>query len=145
MNAFWWAILAAFIWGITSVIEKYVLASTEPIPGLFYRCLGVLLGILALITFMIKPYQIKAVHPRSAILLVIAGFLGSFVAFIAFYKGLKIGEMSLVVPVAGSFYLVAFILGVFVLGETITLMKLLGVILITAGVWLLGRSMLIIR
>ena len=140
MNAFLWAFLAACIWGITSVIEKFVLVKIDPLPGLFYRCLGVLIGIILLGTVMLKPSQIKAVDFRSATLLIGAGFLGSFIAFIAFYKGLKLGEMSIVVPVAGSFYLVAFVLGIFILGEAITALKLLGVIFITVGIWLLGAG-----
>ena len=140
MNPFLWALLAALIWGITSVIEKFVLGRVEPIPGLFYRCLGVIIGIIILATLMLKPSQIKAVDSRSAVLLMFAGFLGSFVAFIAFYKGLKAGELSLVVPVAGSFYLIAFVLGIFLFKETVTFVKLLGVFLITVGVWLLGTG-----
>ena len=140
MNAFWWALLAACIWGFTSVIEKYVLFKIEPIPGLFYRCMGVLAGIFVMFAFMLKPSQLKGVDLRSASLLVIAGFLGSFVAFIAFYNGLKTGEMSLVVPVSGSFYLIAFLMGIFFLGESICLLKVTGVVLITAGIWLLGLA-----
>ena len=140
MNAFLWASLAALIWGITSVIEKFVLIKVDPLPGLFYRCLGVLIGIILLGTVMLKPSQIKAVDFRSAALLIGAGFLGSFIAFIAFYKGLKMGELSLVVPVAGSFYLVAFVLGIFILGEAVTALKLLGVVFITVGIGLLGAG-----
>jgi transporter family protein len=140
MNAFLWALLAAFIWGITSIIEKYVLMKIDPLPGLFFRCAGVLIGVFLLGAVLLKPSQIKAVDFRSAVLLVTAGFLGSFVAFIAFYKGLKVGEISLVVPVAGSFYLLAFLLGIFVLKESITVLKFLGVIFITLGIWLLGSS-----
>jgi transporter family protein len=141
MNAFLWALLASLIWGITSVIEKFVLIKVDPLPGLFYRCLGVLVGIILLGTVMVKPSQIKAVDFRSAALLIGAGFLGSFIAFIAFYKGLKMGELSLVVPVAGSFYLIAFVLGIFILGEAVTALKLLGVVFITVGIWLLGAGM----
>ncbi len=141
MNAFWWAILAALIWGITSVVEKVVLVKTEVLPGLFYRSIGVLIGMIILTAFMLRPAQIKAVDPRSALLLVAAGFMGSFIAFIAFYKGLKLGEVSLVVPVAGSFYLVSFILGILLLGEAITPLKVLAVSLITVGIWMLGAGM----
>ena len=140
MNAFLWALLAALIWGITSVIEKVVLVKIDPLPGLFYRCLGVLIGIILLGAVILKPSQIKAVDFRSAALLIGAGFLGSFIAFIAFYKGLKLGEMSIVVPVAGSFYLIAFLLGIFILGETVNALKLLGVTFITVGIWLLGAG-----
>lgn len=137
MNAFWWAILTACIWGVVPILEKLGLAKTDPFVALFYRCLGVLLGILFLGIFIVKPDQLKAVPPREIIMLVCAGFLASFVAQITFYHGLKIGEVSRVVPIAGMYYLIAFILGIFLLGETLTILKGLGILLITVGVWLL--------
>jgi transporter family protein len=140
MSAFWWALLAALLWGITSLVDKYVLIKIEPLPGLFFRCLGVLMGVFILGAIALKPAQIKAVDLRSALLLFISGFLASFVAFVAFYKALKIGEMSVVVPVSASFFLISFLLGIFVLGESVTWMKAAGVILISIGVWMLGSG-----
>lgn len=137
MNAFWWAILTACIWGVVPILEKLGLAKVDPFVALFYRCLGVLLGLLFLGIFIVKPNDLKAVSPRAIIMLICAGFLASFVAQITFYHGLKIGEVSRVVPIAGMYYLIAFILGIFLLGETLTIVKGLGILLITAGVWLL--------
>ncbi len=137
MNAFWWAVLAAVIWGIVPILEKLALIKVEPMVGLFYRLIGGVLAIMIMGTLVLKPSQIRSVDPKSIVFLVIAGFLGSFVAVVAFYYGLKTGEVSLVVPVSGSFYLVAFILGIIFLGETLTLMKVLAVLLITAGLWIL--------
>ena len=137
MNAFWWAILASLLWGITSVIEKFVLVKTEALPGLFYRCIGAMLGLFVLGLFMLKPHQIRTVDIRSGILLIISGFIGSFIAFIAFYNALKIGEASVVVPISASFFLFAFILGILFLGETLTLSKVVAVVLLAAGLWLL--------
>jgi len=137
MNAFWWAILTACIWGVVPILEKLGLAKIDPFVALFYRCLGVLLGLLFLGIFIVKPQELKAVTPRAIILLVVAGFLASFVAQITFYHGLKIGEVSRVVPIAGTYYLISFLLGIFLLGETLTLVKASGLLLIVAGVWLL--------
>ncbi|RKY32122.1 MAG: hypothetical protein DRP74_03315 [Candidatus Omnitrophota bacterium] len=137
MNAFYWAIIAALLWGIVPVLEKVGLTKVQPLAGLFYRCLGVLIGLFLLLLFLVKPQQIKSVDFRSASFLITAGFLASFVAQIAFYSGLKSGEVSRVVPIAGSFPLISFILGIFFLSESITPMKFLGVILVTMGVWAL--------
>ena len=137
MNAFIWAILASFIWGVVPLLEKLGLAKVQPLTGLFYRCLGVLIGFLLLGVYVLKPQEIKAVDSGSIILLMLGGFLASFVAQICFYNGLKIGEVSRVVPISGSYPLVAFILGVIFLGETITLIKLVGVLFIIIGIWVL--------
>jgi len=137
MNEFTWAILAAFIWGIVPLLEKLGLAKVAPLAGLFYRCCGVLIGLFLLGAFIVKPQEIKSVDLKSILLLALGGFLASFVAQICFYNGLKIGDISKVVPISGTYPLIAFILGVLFLGESITLTKMLGVVFVILGIWAL--------
>lgn len=137
MNAFIWAVLAACVWGIVPIMEKIGLLKVDPFVGLFYRSLGVLVGLLFLTLFMVKPQQVKAVELKTVLILVASGFLASFVAQIMFYHGLKAGDVSRIVPVVGAYPLIAFILGIFVLGEALTVAKLVGVLLVVAGVWML--------
>ena len=59
-------------------------------------------GFLILGFFIVKPAEIRSVEPRSAIFFVAAGFVASFLVQIVFYHGLKIGEVSRVVPVCGG-------------------------------------------
>ncbi|MFH1413430.1 MAG: EamA family transporter [Candidatus Omnitrophota bacterium] len=137
MNAFLWAVIAAMIWGVVPLIEKTGLAKAEPMPGLFYRSLGVLIGLLLLGLFMVKPQEIKSLDPRSIGFLVLGGFLASIVAQFCFYNSLKFGEVSRVVPIAGSFPMITFILGVLFFGESFTFLKASGVVLIVLGIWAL--------
>lgn len=137
MNAFLWAIGAAVIWGIVPVFEKLGLAKVTPLAGLFYRCFGVVLGLVLLGLFMVKPAELKAGDAKGVFFLVLSGFLASFAAQIFFYNGLKTGDISRIVPVSGSYPLIAFFLGVFLLGETVTISKVMGAGLVVAGVWLL--------
>ena len=137
MNQYLWAILAACIWGIVPLLEKVGLAKVSPFVGLFYRSLGVVLGLLMMGIFLVKPQQLKAIDGRSIMLLVLGGFLASFLAQICFYHGLKMGEVSRVVPISGMYPLIAFLLGVLVLGESFNVVKMMGAGLIIAGVWAL--------
>jgi transporter family protein len=137
MSAFIWAVLAACIWGIAPLLEKLGLVKVEPLVGLFYRCCGVMAGFLLLGIFMLKPQQIKSVDLRSIGFIMLGGFLASVVAQICFYNGLKMGEVSRVVPISGSYPLIAFMLGVLFLGESISLIKLAGVACIVLGIWVL--------
>ena len=136
MTAFNWAIITACVWGVVPIIEKIALGKVNPFVGIFYRCIGVAFGIVLLGLF-IKPQELKAVDAKSVILLVSAGFLANFVGQLLFFHGLKAGEVSSFVPIAGSFPLVSFILGVIFLGESVSLFKIGGVILITLGIWAL--------
>ncbi|MBU0549809.1 MAG: EamA family transporter [Candidatus Omnitrophica bacterium] len=137
MNAFIWALLAASIWGIVPLLEKLGLAKVEPLVGVFYRSLGVVVGLLLLGAFMLKPQQIKAIDLRSAGFLILGGFLASILAQICFYNSLKIGEVSRVVPISGSYPLIAFMLGMLILGESVSLIKAAGALLIVLGIWAL--------
>jgi len=137
MSAFWWAVLTACIWGVVPILEKIGLADTNPFVGLFYRSLGVIFGLLIFGFFILNPAEIRAVNMRSALFLILGGFLASFVAQLVFYHGLKIGEVSKVVPISASYPLIAFLLAVLFLGETFSLVKAFGVALIICGIWAL--------
>ncbi|MFZ5801627.1 MAG: EamA family transporter [Candidatus Omnitrophota bacterium] len=137
MSAFLWSILAAVIWGLVPILEKAGLVNVRPLAGLFYRCFGVVIGVILLGLFMVKPEDIRAVEVRSVVLLILSGFLASFVAQICFYNGLKLGDVSKVVPISGSYPLIAFLLGVLFLGESLSVWKIAGAVLVIAGIWLL--------
>ncbi len=138
MNPILWAILAACVWGFVPIFEKLGLHGvSSPYVGLFYRCLGATLGLAALSLFVIRPSQLKNVDGKTIFLLVLSGFLASFVAQIFFYHGLKAGEASRIVPIAGSFPMITFVLAVLLLGESITVSKIVGVLLVSGGIWML--------
>ncbi|MDP8299569.1 MAG: EamA family transporter [Candidatus Tantalella remota] len=137
MTASMWAFAAACVWGVVPLLEKMGLTRSEPFTALFYRCLGVVMGIILLSVFIVRPHHIKSVDAKTIFVLVLSGFLASFVAQILFYHGLKIGEVSRIVPIAGSFPLVTFLLGIIFFGEAVTAAKIAGVVLITSGIWLL--------
>ncbi len=137
MSGFGWALTASFIWGFVPLLEKLGLSHTKPLAGLFYRCVGVVIGMVILSIFMVKPQEIRVGGLKSAMLLIVAGFFASFVAQVCFYNGLKLGEISRIVPISASYPLMTFLLGVWLLGESWSLVKLGGVVLVIAGMWLL--------
>ena len=137
MNAFYCALAAASIWGIVPILEKLGLGKVEPLTGLFFRCIGVIIGFLALGAFFVKPAAIRSTDLKSAAFLILGGFLASFAAQICFYHGLKAGNVSRVVPLSGSYPLISFLLGVILLGESVSAVRIAGVACIMAGIWLL--------
>lgn len=137
MTAFKWAIMTACIWGVVPILEKIGIGKVTPYVGLFYRCIGVMLGMILLGIYLVKPHEFKTIDAKSLFFLIAAGFLANFVGQLLFFHGLKAGQVSTFVPIAGSFPLVSFILGVVLLGEAITPMKVGGAALIILGIWAL--------
>ena len=138
MSAFVWAVLTAVVWGCVPVIEKTGLLKLDPVAGLFYRSLGVIIGIVILVSF--KWAAIRSSFGGAAhgwLFLVLGGFLASFVGQMFFYNALKRGEASTVVPIAAAYPLLSFVLGVIFLGESFTIAKAGGVACVLAGIFLL--------
>lgn len=138
MKAFYFAVITAVLWGIVPVLEKMGLARIAPFAGLLIRSCGVMIGAVIVVTFNNNALRtaLKA-DPKTLFFLVTGGFLASVVGQLFFYNALKSGETSRVVPIAGTYPLVSFLLGIIFLGETITGMKLAGVSFVLLGLFLL--------
>lgn len=138
MKAFYWAILAALVWGIAPVLEKTGLKTVQLTHGIFLRSSGIILGVTVIafcypgIFKSIVKYDIK-----SIVFIVISGIMASIVGQFFFYNALKLGEASQVVPIAASFPLVTFIISIFILNEEFTISKVMGITFILTGIYLL--------
>ena len=138
MKPFLWALAAAVVWGCVPVIEKIGLSKMPVVPGLFYRCIGVIIGAGILLIF--RAPQIRAAltsSPAGVPYVVIGGFLASVVGQLCFYHALKTGQASQVVPLAAAYPLISFILGVLFLHENMTAIKVGGLACIILGTILL--------
>jgi transporter family protein len=138
-EAYSWAILAALVWGIVPVLEKVGLSKVHPDVGLFFRCLGVIIGVVILLVFKFNSLSaaFSSTPSQTVLFLIASGFLASFVAQLFFYRALKLGEASRVVPISAAYPLIAFFLAVIFLSEKITLAKFIGICFVLLGVYFL--------
>ncbi|MFP4465546.1 MAG: EamA family transporter [Candidatus Goldiibacteriota bacterium] len=142
MKAFFLAVITAFFWGIVPIIEKIALDSKiYPAAGVVYRTIGSALGGLVLFAFLMSnentAVYFKNITYKTGLILIAAGIIASVVGQIFFYNALQSGHASVAAPVAGAFPLVTFVLGVLLLGEAVTVQKVIGVLLVISGVILL--------
>ncbi|MFA5039053.1 MAG: GRP family sugar transporter [Candidatus Omnitrophota bacterium] len=138
MTSYYFALLTALVWGIVPVFEKMGLSKLSPPAGIFVRCLAVSSGAIILLIFRPQILTELARTPaRNIGLIIFGGFTANFIGQLLFYHALKTGDVSRVTPIAGAYPLIAFLMGVFVLGEGVTLMKLTGICLVLLGVYLL--------
>lgn len=139
MTAFLWALLTACIWGIVPLMEKVGLGGNAPTTAVVVRSFGVVAG-LVVWSLASSPWAaVRAMSWTSVALLAGGGFLASFVGQMAFYQALKTGAISQVTPVAGTYPLIAALLGWVVLREPLTLTRGLGVVCVVIGIILLRK------
>lgn len=138
MSSFALALVAAFFWGSSSILEKWGLKNADPVAGVVARTLGILVG---LIIFMIiapeVPRRFIQMDGRSKLALMGGGMMASVVAQIFFYRALKYGDVGRVASVGGAWPVFAFLLSVVIFHEPLTRGKLIGVLFVTMGVILL--------
>ncbi len=137
MEVYFLALLTAFIWGFVPFLEKVGLSSVEPTAAYVVRCTGVMLG-AGIIMFTQSPFSaISKMGFKSISFLILAGLLAGFVAQVVFYKALKTGEVSRIIPITCCYPLFTFILGWMFLGEEVTLSRVIGMFLVLGGIFLL--------
>lgn len=138
MKPFYFAILAAFVWGIAPIAEKAGLAGIEPMAGVIIRSLGVIIGAMILTIF--NNHALRAAFtagPRTIFFLALGGIIASILGQIFFYNALKQGEVSKMVPIAATYPLVSFLCGLLFFGESFTIAKGLGIGFVILGVFFL--------
>lgn len=120
------------------ILEKTGLKNIEPLSGVMVRSAGVIIGaiILAMFNSNIIKSALKA-DPKAILFLFLGGILASILGQILFYNALKHGEVSKMVPIAATYPLVSFLLGLLFFGESLTLVKGLGIGFVILGVFLL--------
>ena len=137
METFFLALLTAFIWGFVPFLEKVGLSSVEPTTAYLVRCSGVFLGVVIIIAFTPQFPSFGKMGVKSIFFLVLSGILAGFVAQLVFYKALKMGEISRIIPITSCYPLFTFLLGWVFLGEELALSQVVGMLLILCGILLL--------
>ncbi|MDD5537879.1 MAG: EamA family transporter [Candidatus Omnitrophica bacterium] len=138
MRSYYFALMTALVWGLVPVFEKIGLSRLTPAAGIFVRCLAVSSGAIVLLVARPQILSELAHTPlRNIGLIVFGGFTANFIGQLLFYNALKDGDVSRVTPIAGAYPLIAFILGILILGETLTASKIFGIGFILLGVFLL--------
>lgn len=149
MVAIVFAVLAGLCWGIGEVFTKSVLHTREvgPITAIAVRstvALPVMWAVwLALVAGRkMEPVQFWLAETSTLLKLVLgSGLIAGAGGMVFFYLALSFGEVGRVKPVAFALApTVAVIIGVLALGESLDARKIVGVVLIVAGVIVLATS-----
>jgi transporter family protein len=132
--------ITIIVWGVAAVMDKLALKQGDPLLGLTIRAITVLVMLLA---FIIANGKIRALislvqnDTRSTLFFMLSGLLAGFVGMLTYYGALRLAPVSQVVPVTSAYPLVVALLSVLFLGEQLSFLRLLGIILIISGVYLI--------
>ena len=126
------AICSAVFAGLTSILAKCGLKDVDSTVATAFRTIVAML-FAWMIVFIGGSYeQLDSIDGMSWLFLILSG-LATGASWLCYFKALQIGDVNKVVPVDKSSTVMAILLAIIILGETLTVFGILGVVLIMIG------------
>jgi len=131
------SILAALIWAVVNVVDKYILSKWVKNPIVPVMILGVVGLVSSLLVFLFRGFaELSFIN----ILLALVSGIFYILTVIFYFKAVKIEEVSRIIPLFYLTTLFVLIFATIFLGETFTLIKYLGIFLLIIGAILISSK-----
>lgn len=130
------ALLSAVFAAFTSILAKIGIEGVNSNLATAIRTVVVVLMAWLMVFLTGAQSGITGIEKKSWIFLILSG-LATGASWICYYKALQIGEASKVVPVDKFSIVITVILAFLILGETVNAKTVIGVLLITAGTFVM--------
>jgi len=122
-------IIAMAGWGMSDFFVAQAVRKTTVFKTFVWsQIIGIILFALVFLLF----FHLPKIDPSILGIILIAGFLG-VISYLAFYKGLQIGQVSVISPIAACWGAVTVILSLIFLHEKLNLFQSVGVSLAILG------------
>ena len=132
-----WAFGAALCAGLTAVLARAGIRTTDSTVATAVRTPVVLAGAWLMVLIVGSHRQLGQIDVRSLLLLVASG-LATGASWLCYFKALQLGDASKVAPIDKLSTVMTVLLALILLGERLSLVGWIGVVLICAGtVWML--------
>jgi len=131
-----YAVLSAFFAALVGIVGKIGVSEVDPVTATAIR--AVIMAFLSvLFAYGLGKTGLSKVDRNALLFISLAGLFGAL-SWMAYFKALSIGEASRVIPVDRASVLVALVLAVLILGESLTIQKVVGGILVFIGVLIIS-------
>ena len=130
------AFLSALFAGITAILAKFGIRKTDSYVATAIRTVFVLLFAWMMVFVVGSQGQINQISSRSLLFLVLSG-LSTGASWLFYFKALQIGDINKVTPIDKSSLVLTMLLAIIFLGESVTWLKVLCMVLIGIGTWLM--------
>jgi len=130
----WFAFAAgsAFFAGITSILAKCGIKKTDSDVATAIRTVVVLIFAWLMVAVTGTVGNIKDISAKTLVFLILSG-VATGASWLCYFKALQLGDINKVVPIDKSSTVLTILLAFIILGEDITVWKLLGMIGIGVG------------
>lgn len=126
------AFLSAIFAGLTSILAKCGIKNTNSTLATAIRTIVVLVFAWIMVFVVGSQGTITSIDGNSMLFLFLSG-LATGLSWLCYFKALQLGSISKVVPIDKSSTMLTIVLAFMLLKETVSLPKIIGVIIMTIG------------
>lgn len=134
-----WIIVAfgsAFFAGVTSILAKCGIRKTDSTVATAIRTIVVLIFSWLMVFVVGSQKQIGRIEGKTLLFLVLSG-LATGASWLCYFKALQLGDINKVVPIDKYSTILTILLAFLFLHEAVSLPKIIGVVLIAIGTFLM--------
>ena len=134
-----WIVVAfgsAFFAGVTSILAKCGIRKTDSTVATAIRTIVVLIFSWLMVFVVGSQKQIGRIEGKTLLFLVLSGF-ATGASWLCYFKALQLGDINKVVPIDKSSTILTILLAFLFLHEAVSLPKIIGVVLIAIGTFLM--------
>jgi len=133
-----YALLACLCFGVAPLFEKLGLRQANPVWAIIVRSTLTSIFLLSFVTVQKAPVDLKNWSAHTWVAVLLGGVISVLLAQSFYFKALQGGNISQIIPIVGAYPLVSAIIAALFLGESLTMLKLSGVIMVVVGIILLA-------
>lgn len=130
------AVGSAFFAGITSILAKCGIKNTDSTVATAIRTLVILPMSVIMVLIVGSMGEITSISLKTWIFLVLSG-VATGVSWLCYFRALQIGDVNKVVPIDKSSTVLTILLAFVILGEPISLLKGICIVMIAVGTFLM--------
>lgn len=127
---------SAFFAGITSILAKCGIRKTDSTVATAIRTIAVLAFAWLMVFIVGSQDQISSIDSKTLIFLILSG-LSTGASWLCYFKALQLGDINKVVPIDKSSTILTILLAFLFLNEAVSTLKIIGVVLIAIGTFLM--------
>lgn len=127
---------SAFFAGITSILAKCGIRNTDSTVATAVRTIVVLIMSMMMVLIVGSAGTITGISGKTWLFLTLSG-LATGASWLCYFRALQVGDVNKVVPVDKSSTVLAMLLALIFLHEEISLPKLIGLVAVACGIFLM--------
>ncbi|MBD9060678.1 MAG: EamA family transporter [Ruminococcaceae bacterium] len=127
---------SAFFAGITAILAKCGIRNTDSTVATAVRTIVVLIMSMMMVMIVGSAWTITEISGKTWLFLTLSG-LATGASWLCYFRALQVGDVNKVVPVDKSSTVLAMLLALIFLHEEISLPKLIGLVAVACGIFLM--------